>query len=186
MNNIILLVFTASLFAYKNASVKDNHLPAPPSIAPSAAGIDESKQQEEFAITAPRGWEKFDTILMDHRFTILRSPQGKDDDFRENVNVASESSGSMDLQDYFDANKTSMKSSLPEFLEILHGDKTINNLRFKNLKYSHKYGGTPIDVDAYFIIHKGKGYVITCSAGRGTLSQWQPVFDKIMSSFSFK
>lgn len=185
MNNLILLLFTASLLAYQNASVKATHLPTRSSMAYSTGNNDQNRQEDEFTIIAPKGWEKFDTVLMGHHFTVLRSPLEKNDNFRENVNVASEPSGSMDLQDYFDANMSSMKS-LPEFREISKEDKTINSIKFKNLKYSHNYGGTPIDVDAYFVVHNGKGYVITCSAARGELSQWQPVFDKIMSSFSFK
>ena len=139
-----------------------------------------------FRIEAPEGWTKSDTFLMGSTFTFLRSPEEENDDFLENVNVVKENVGNASLEEYFDKSLSMMKSRITGFEEGASGNKVINGIEFKNLKYSHNYNGMPLAVDMYLAIHKQVGFVITCSATKQSLPQFQPTFDQVMQSFSFQ
>jgi hypothetical protein len=139
-----------------------------------------------FSIEAPEGWTKSDTFLMGNEFTFLKSPEEKNDDFLENINVVKENVGSAGLDEYYDKSLSMMKKGLTGFEEGESGNKTINGIEFKNLKYTHNYNGMLLDVDLYLAIHNRVGFVITCTAKKGKLSQYQPAFDQALRSFSFE
>ena len=139
-----------------------------------------------FSIEAPAGWTIKDTSLMGMKYTFLSSElENNSDNFKENVNIVTERCGSMGLDDYYSASLTGLKT-MPGFERGKESDRSINNIEFKNLKYSHSYGGMPIDVDVYFTIRDGLAYIITCSAKKGEMDKWETQFREAVSSFSFK
>ncbi len=138
----------------------------------------------QFSITAPEGWTKKDTFMMGQQITFLISPQeDPSDDFKENVNVVTEKTGSININDYLDKSITTLKNVLNNFVQGNISNLSINGLEFKKMQYSHVYGGVPIDVDVYFTVKEGMGYVITGSAKGGTISKWEPRFEEAVQSF---
>lgn len=145
---------------------------------------DKENGHGEYTISAPKGWTKMDTIMMGHRITFLKSPaEDISDDFTENVNVVTEKTGNLNLDDYVDRNITSMENNLNTFEKKKISSKNINGLEFRSMQYSHIYSGIPIDVEVYFTIKTGTAYIITCSAKGGTISRWEPEFEEAIRSF---
>jgi hypothetical protein len=189
MNKLLLILFsTCVLHGCKNVPLKKDKA-AGDSSRSSARGIVHAISgpggYREFTIDAPDGWTKTDTVLFDTNITLIKSPEEKNDDFIENVNVVSEKAGGYSLDVYYEKSVEMMKAQLHDFREGQQADKTINGIEFKNLKYSHNYNGRRLDVDVYFAISGQTGYVITCTTSVGNISKWQADFDKIIHSFSF-
>ena len=140
-----------------------------------------------YDISAPAGWSKKDTFFMGQHMVFVKSPrENESDDFLENVNVVTEKIGSMKMDEYLDLSTTNIKKGLTDVEEGKISDRNFNGMDFKCVRYSHVYGSTPIDVDAYFTIDNGTAYVITCSAKGGTISKWEPAFEEIVRSFHLK
>lgn len=118
---------------------------------------------------------------------ILMSPQeGSDDDFRENVNVVTEKTGSMGLNEYTALSKSNMAKMMNGFAERGSGSTTINSEPARWFDYTHTMYGVEIDGRVYFLIKNKIAYVITTTAKKGGQDKWQAVFDKAVNSFRFK
>ena len=139
---------------------------------------------DTYTIEAPDGWGKVDTNFSGMRTTILRSKQeGSNDNFIENITVVTQKVNDFDAEKYFNANVAEMKAQMPGFEKQTDKAVDINGVKGYNMVYSHSYTGTPIDVDAYFLVKNDIGYVITCSAAKGKLNQWKPAFEGIVNTF---
>lgn len=137
-----------------------------------------------YSIEAINGWQKTDTVFGGMRTTLIRSRQeDASDNFLENITIATEKVGSGGVEKYFDDNITGMKAQLPGFNKIKDDEITINNERAHHMVYTHSYTGTPIDVEAYFFVKNGIGYVVSCSVEKGKLAQWKPSLDKMVNTF---
>ena len=109
-----------------------------------------------FDVTTPDGWERIDTAEMGMKVIYLLSPQGDENDmFRENINIVTERTGGMSLENYMTLSKTNMKKMLANFNEIEISDKTISDLPGSVMHYQHEYSGTPLDVKDYIVIKNG-------------------------------
>ncbi len=137
-----------------------------------------------FSIREAAGWSKKDTNFSGLKCLFVSSPlENKQDRFRENLNVITERCGEMDLESYYKATAENLKT-LTGFEEKKLSDKTINGMEYKNLKYTHAYGGTPIDVDLYVTVKDGVAYLITCSVLKGDLARWESSFEPMVESFT--
>lgn len=192
---LILLVACANNQQKKidQENKKDSSTGFPPSAgAEDNSTVNPAKEENRkvgtgrFSIQAPEGWTKSDTFLMGNEFTFLKSPEEENDDFLENINVVKENVGNAGLEEYYEKSLSMMKKGLAGFQEGESGNRTINGIEFKNLKYTHNYNGMLLDVDLYLAIHNSVGFVITCTAKNGKLSQYQPAFDQALRTFSFE
>ena len=138
----------------------------------------------EFDIAAPKGWTKTDTFMQGQRIVFVKSPrENANDDFLENVNVVTENTGNMKMDEYLDLSATNIKKGLENVELGKMSDRNINGMEFKRQRYSHVYNGIPIDVDVWFLLNGGTAYVITCSSKGGEISKWEPEFEKVIRSF---
>lgn len=138
-----------------------------------------------FTIQAPEGWTKVDTSMGGLQAVLLKSDiEGATDIFMENINVVTEKATGYDLDKYYDANLSTISTQMPGYTKISSANVTINGQEARHLAYSHNYTGTPIDVETYFFVKDGIGYVITCSTEKGKLDKWKPAFDKVVNTFS--
>jgi hypothetical protein len=143
-----------------------------------------TKGSGNYSIDAPEGWDKIDTTYNGEHITFIRSPrEGADDNFLENVNVITEKVGSMSMDEYLEKNMTSMENGLTDFEKKDQSSRTINGHDFRIFFYSHNYQGTPIDGEVFFTINDGTAYVITCSARKGEIKEWEGRFDRVVNTF---
>jgi hypothetical protein len=118
---------------------------------------------------------------------ILMSPvEGSDDDFRENVNVVTEKTGSMGLKAYTALSKSNMTKMMTIYTERGSGSTTINSEPAQWVDYTHTMYNMEIDGRVYFVIKNKIAYVITTTARKGGQNKWQAEFDKAVNSFRLK
>lgn len=138
-----------------------------------------------YSIQATEGWTKTDTSLGGLQATLLKSElEGNSDIFMENINVVTEKATGYDLDKYYEANLSTLSTQMPGYTKISSGNVIINGQEARRLAYSHNYTGTATEVETYFFVKDGIGYVITCSAQQGKLTKWKPEFDKVVNTFS--
>ncbi len=139
-----------------------------------------------FSIEAIEGWTKVDTSINGLKIVLVKSAsEGAGDIFMENINVVSEKSGDMKLDDYFKANLASLNNGMPGYEKVSDNEVTINGLDARYLRYNHTYTGSSSEAEAYFLVNDGAGYVITCSAEKGKMAKFKPSFDKVINTFKF-
>jgi hypothetical protein len=137
-----------------------------------------------FDVTTPDGWERIDTTEMGMKVIYLLSPQENANDmFRENINIVTEKTAGMSLENYMTLSKTNMKKMLTNFNEIETSDQTISGLPGSAMRYEHEYSGTPLDVKAYVVIKDGIAYLINCTVPKGKLGNWMKPIDEVIESF---
>jgi hypothetical protein len=136
-----------------------------------------------FEIQPPVGWTRIDTTVSGLRATLLMAPIAAGDNFQTNVNVVSESMSNTTLDRYFDISLSNMGKFMQNFTNNGTGDKEVNGVHSKWLKYSQSPNGLGLDAICYIIPSNGIAYLITCTAPKGQLDKYQPQFDEAISSF---
>lgn len=115
----------------------------------------------KFTIDGPADWRKVDTTLNGIKVTFLMSPVVTDG-FRANINVVSENAGKLSLEEYTAKNHETMSKYMANFNIIGQGDKEINGLPGKWLKYSSQQtGGQDVVALSYTVVKNGVAYIIT-------------------------
>jgi len=136
----------------------------------------------KFTIQAPEGWQKWDTSLSGVRATVVIAP-GNGPGFRPNINVVSESMNNHSLDDYFDQNVVNMGKYLPAFTAGEQGKKEINGMPARWLRYRQSQNGTDLEDLMYVIPKNGIAYIITGTALKGQMQEYQPQFEAIIGTF---
>jgi hypothetical protein len=181
----IAVLFTASVLLF---SCKSKQKDGPATEKEVEALLKKSKGLNagsgNFDVTTPEGWERIDTTEMGMKLIYLMSPQSDANDmFRENINIVTEKTGSMSLENYMTLSKTNMKKMLANFNEVETSDQTISGEPGSVMHYQHEYGGTPLDVKAYVVIKDGVAYLINCTVPKGKLGDWMKPINDVIESF---
>lgn len=137
-----------------------------------------------FNIQATKSWTKVDTTVSGMQIVLLKSEQeGINDIFMENINVVTEKTKNLSVDEYYKLSVNTLTEGMPGFVKTTSNKMTINGLDAYHLVYSHTYTGSPLDAEAYFLVSNGIGYVITCSTEKGKLSKWKTSFDEVVNTF---
>jgi hypothetical protein len=137
-----------------------------------------------FNIQATKGWTKVDTTISGMQIVLLKSEQeGSNDTFMENINVVTEKTKDITVDEYYKLSVNTLTEGMSGFVKTTSNKMTINGLDTYHLVYSHTYTGLPLDAEAYFLVHNGIGYVITCSTEKGKLQKWKTSFDEVVNTF---
>ena len=136
----------------------------------------------KFTIEGPKEWKRIDTTLNGVKTTILLAPE-EVNDFRANINVVSENMGSESLQTYFDKTVSSMEKYLEKFTVADKGDKDINGIASKWLKYTAVQGGKDIAAVLYIVPKNGVAYGITGITKAGETGKYFGVFEQTAATF---
>lgn len=136
----------------------------------------------KFTIHEPDGWQKWDTTLSGVKATVLISP-GNSQGFRPNLNVVSESMKDSSLDDYFNQNLANMSKFLPSFTAGEQGKKEVNGMPARWLRYHQSQNGTDVEDLMYIIPKNGVAYIITGTALKGQMQEYQPQFEAIIGTF---
>jgi hypothetical protein len=140
-----------------------------------------------YSITAPTGWEKMDTVMSGVTFTFIKSPlEGKNDRFRENINVTTENAKGYDLEAYVASNLKSMNAQMPGFVMGDKGETTIGGMPARWFVYNMSYSGYDLKNTVYMIVKNETGYVLTCSSLGSTFDKFQADFKTCVYSFIIK
>ncbi len=184
MKDLILFIATVFLLeSCKNPSTDKKNDKATVSETPGETKTSLSG----FSIDAPEGWTKSDTMISGQQIALLTSPsEDASDIFRENVNVVTENTQGMGMDEYIEASLRALRSGLSGFSEEKISERNINGIEFKTLHYSHNYNGYPIEAEVWFTIKNNMAWLITCSAMQGEFDTWAPKFEIAVRSFHFK
>ncbi|HZE86038.1 MAG TPA: hypothetical protein VE035_17080 [Puia sp.] len=136
----------------------------------------------KFSIDPPSGWQKTDTTINNVKIISLLSP-AKSNEFRSNINVMTESIRDVSLDGYFDQSVSTMSKFTDNYSAGPKGEKEINGMRSKWMKYSCNKNGFDLDVLVYFVTKDGIAYVIMCTAPKGRIELYQAQFEEAVNSF---
>lgn len=118
---------------------------------------------------------------------ILNSPlEDSLDNFAESVNLTREKAPGYDLNQYVEANLSSLKKYLKEVIIINPAtDLKIDNQDFKTLTYSHTSMGFKTISLIYLGVKENVGYVISCNAKEEDFNDYKSQFERIVQSFKY-
>jgi hypothetical protein len=137
----------------------------------------------KYAINAPEGWRRTDTALNGIKVTFLFAPT-ETDGFKANINVVTETAGKLSLQEYADRNYETMSKYMGNFTAISKGDKDINGMPAKWLKYSSdQTGGKDIVALNYVMVKNGIAYIITGVMKAQDDARLTPVVESTAATF---
>jgi len=136
----------------------------------------------KFTIEGPRGWTRIDTTLNGVKSTIILAPEATGG-FRANVNVVSENMGGNSLQTYFDKTVGAMEQYLEKFTVAGKGDKEINGIPAKWLKYTAVQSGKHVAAVLYIVPKNGVAYGITGITKVGEEDKYFATFENTVSTF---
>jgi hypothetical protein len=136
-----------------------------------------------FTIMYPSNWEQ----RMVGTTAVALSPQESPaDTFRENVNVVFENlNAPLTAQQYAMLSQTAMQRQLNGFTIHEQGAAVVGGLPAYYFVYRHVMG-QELNVLAYFIVWRNRGYVITCSASPPSLMRYRPSFVQIANTIRFQ
>ena len=113
----------------------------------------------------------------------MSEQEGPGDNFRENINVVTEKTGSTSFSNYMDMTEKNIAKMLTNYKEKDIRDITVDGVPAKEIQYSHTMQGYNFDVNAVILIKNGIAYVITASVEEGKMRKWQSDIDKTIASF---
>jgi hypothetical protein len=136
----------------------------------------------KFSIDLPAGWRKTDTTLNGIKVYLMLAPDAVNG-YRPTVNVISEKMGNHTLDLYFDMTVKTMGRYTEKFAEQERGDKDINGIPAKWLKYTTQQAGMNLTGLLYVIPKNGIAYAVTGMTTVGQEAKDLPVFTNTIASF---
>jgi hypothetical protein len=139
-----------------------------------------------FTVRYPHNWELVTQNYMNREINGFLAPMDDQNDlFRENMNVVIETFQSQILlENYFQWNLEQLKKmSDIQFLENYNG--TISGLPGKILVYTLSQNGKKLTFSQAYIVHGNKACVLTFTAESDKYPKYQPIFQQMLSRFSF-
>ncbi|GEM_PF-1655869 len=139
-----------------------------------------------FTVRYPYNWEPVTQNYMNREINGFLAPMDDQNDFfRENMNVVIETFQSQILlENYFQWNLEQLKKmSDIQFLENYNG--TISGLPGKILVYTLSQNGKKLTFSQAYIVHGNKACVLTFTAESDKYPKYQPIFQQMLSRFSF-
>lgn len=150
----------------------------------------------DFDITIPDDWAYNKDGLAEPYVYIAISPTEFDDfDINEDMWIAKMNLGGDNLATFYSDAKASIEdrdnySFISEDLDTaINGAPCIILTQGETVSFYIPNTGTvnlPLIVRRYFLTKSGYGYLVTCNSLDTTYVRFKPVFDTIMSSFTFK
>lgn len=139
-----------------------------------------------FSLEYPDDWE----ALRDHINTraFIRSPKlGWMDHFQENLNIVVDNiADDTDLDEVFSVNVSQMQKHMHQFKLGDASDTQVSSFPAKRLTYQHTINYRKLSVVAYFLVTDGRAFVLTGTALPSTYSEYEPIFDAMVSSFTLE
>ena len=144
------------------------------------------KKQDGFSIRFPESWEQKENV-MGTVVMALSPPEGADDAFRENVNVAVESLPTpMDLEKYLELSMANLKNLFSAGQEPEVSDAALGGGQAKRIVYQTTMGQVHVKGMLCLAVKGRRGYTVTCSATPETFDAYKEPFEKIVETFRFE
>jgi hypothetical protein len=91
--------------------------------------------------------------------------------------------GHATLDSFFNTNLDNLKKALHD-VEIVSNEKVVlNGVEGRKVVYSHSMGEIKLRVAQYFILHKGHGFIITCTAAENDFPEYSNAFETSVRTF---
>lgn len=144
-------------------------------------------EENRFSIKFPSAWEKQESSPAGIAVLALSPLETPGDPFRENVNVGVESlSRGATVESYFDTGLKTLREFAKEYREIATGKGKVGKENARWVVFVHKMEGLDLEVLSYFLIKRGRGYIITFTALQSTFPQRQAEFETVAQTFRFE
>ncbi|HAN09249.1 MAG TPA: hypothetical protein DCP90_01375 [Clostridiales bacterium] len=139
-----------------------------------------------FSISYPQGWEK-KSGAMGTEATIYSPNQGKDDKYRENIDLFAETKkNERTLDQYFESVIMVQSKKLVEGYTNEKVEKTtLSGEDAYKLSFSINISGVNLDILRYIVKHNDKFYVLTFSVESSQAENYTKQMKEILESFKF-
>jgi len=139
-----------------------------------------------FMVTYPQNWEPITQNYQNQIINGFLAPLDDQTDlFRENLNVIIDTFQSpILLETYYQWNLSQLKN-FPDIQFLKNYDGTLSSLPSKILVYTRLQNGKGFTFSQVYAVRGNKGCVLTFTAESDKYQKYQPIFQQILSRFSF-
>lgn len=190
MNKTTFFLFIATIIFFFSCSSSDtsNSTGSNKTTGISKEVTWENYQSDFFDIKYPTNWEVNESGLMGASLILFAPLEGKEDQFRENVNIMKQdlSALNMDLDQFTklseeQINTLATNSKILESKRIKEEDH-----EFHKLVYTADQGVFNLTFEQYFLIVEKEAYILTFTTEQSTFKEYQPIGEEILNSFTLR
>jgi len=144
-------------------------------------------ETDGYSIAVPAGWNVNTDVLGARGVMIHGDKAGFDDPVVENVTLVAEAvHAEVDVEKYREFTFRVFRNRVPDHEITGQGDDRIAGEKAVWFSYTHEADGVPLLSKAYLVVKNGKGYALTWTCSPGEVSEYEPVFERIVKSFRFR
>jgi hypothetical protein len=192
---IVYKKVSKNLFAVtgSNANIinpTEENTPIPlPSVVPAGNQTQTYKNTNYgFSIQTPAGWKSDDSGTSGVIVSLINSVPDSDSGnrFAANVNVVSESTGTLSLDNYVISSKKVLNTSFNNYKIITENKITVNGLQGDLIEATYEMGVYQLHNLQLFIVSNSKAYVVTGTALNSVWSTYKNILSSSIMSFALQ
>lgn len=145
----------------------------------------ETFKKEGYQIQYPSDWTLSQNGEMGTKFVLMSPRDDENDAFSENVNLIAQDLGGqkISMDDYVALSQKQIETLITDS-EILSSERlSIDEGECHKIIYSGKTGKLSLKFEQYYLIIKGKAYVLTLTCAQEDFDRFQKVGEAILKSF---
>lgn len=137
-----------------------------------------------YAIAIPKNWETKELKEFGLDILVLIPPDANVGVMHERVTVIYAAvEGTADLEKFYKLSLENLKDAITDFKVDEVADVKLGNVDAKKILYSDKQFNDDIKLLQYFIVHKNRVYIITCSADASEYPRYKDLYEAVANSF---
>ncbi len=139
----------------------------------------------DFTVVFPSDWELDTSHQMNTSFFLFSPLSGKNDKFRENINLMIQdlSQHQADLDQYVKLTESQIRMYIEQGLLLTSERKTSGGRAFQHMTYIGKQSGSSLMFEQYIWVLGKEAFVLTFTCRAETYDQYKTVGQKILNSF---
>lgn len=140
------------------------------------------------SISFPKNWKLNEQPQEGVQFNILAPIDGKNDDFRENINYITQNltGKSMDLTAFVDLSLNQIKPIIAKGTTLESELKNGPEGPFQRLRYEFKVTTFSLVVTQYVWVTNNTSHILTFTAEKDALPAYESISEQLLNSFHFK
>ena len=144
--------------------------------------------KEDYTIQYPSSWELNESGMMGTSFIFLSPPDGPNDNFRENVNMVTQSlqGQKITMDQFVELTKNQLKVLITGVNILYEERKEKEGLEYHKIIYTGTQGTLNLKLEQYYFLANDSIYSLTLTCTIVDFDDYQEIGEKIMDSFELK
>lgn len=141
-----------------------------------------------YTISYPETWVLNNSLQPLAKLFVFSDQEGKDDRFRENVNLIIQQlpESSIDLDKFVLATETEVRDLITNSVIITNERSRNANGEFQHMVYTGDQGEFKLQFEQYYWVKNGEAIVLTFTAEQSKYGKYQATAKEILDSFRLK